>query len=284
MAPVIDVALPLLVVIVMTIVGLELRGADFLRVREYPVLVPAIVVGQWIALTAVAGLVGLLPGLPQAVAAGALLVAAAPVATLSNYYTHLAAGHLALAVTVTAVSNALAFLATPLVAAIGFRLFLGEAAAVELPLARAAQQTFVGLLLPLAAGMAIRHRAPQWTQRWRTRVQLLGMLAIAAVFGLIVVDQYAAIRDGFGALLGAALLFTGAMLAIGALAAAIAPAADRRALLWGFPARNVAVATLIAATTIGQAAMALFAAVLFATQIALFVPLGRWLGARRDRR
>lgn len=287
-------ALPLLVVLVMTIVGMDLRAADFLRVRRHPVLVPAIVIGQWVALTLVAGLVGWLLDMPQAVAGGALLVvaggallvAAAPVATLSNYYTQLARGHLALAVTVTAVSNALAPLATPLVAAAGFGLFLDESADCALPLATVARQAAAGLLLPLLAGMLIRNRAPAWTTRWRARLQVLSLLAIALVFVAVVADQFEAIRDRFAIYLGASAAFTAAMLATGLPVARLAArsAEDRRALVWGFPARNFAVATLIATAAVGRAQMLSFAAVLFATQIAVLVPLGWRLGRRSGER
>jgi BASS family bile acid:Na+ symporter len=280
-----DVFVPLLVVFIMTVVGLDLRLADFLRVREYPVLVPGIVVGQWIALMLVAGLVGRLLDLPHAIAAGALLLAAAPVAALSNYYTQLARGHLALAVTVTAVSTALAPLATPLVASLGFRWFMGAASAFELPPAKVVQQTVVGLLLPLVAGMLLRHRAEAWAARWRARLQALSLLAVVAVFAFVVVDQFATIRDQFALFLAASVAFTLAMLGIGMLVArVVAPARDdRRALLWSFPARNVAVATLIATAAVGQVAMASFLAVLFATQVALLVPVALWLHRRSDR-
>lgn len=282
MTPLVELVLPLLVVLVMTIVGMDLVWADFLRVRRYPVLVPCIVVGQWAALTIVAGLVGRLLDLPQAVAGGALLVAAAPVATLSNFHTQLAGGHLALSVTVNAVSNALAAVATPLAATLGFAIFLERPAAFDLPLARVAQQSVVGLLLPLLAGMLIRQRAPLWTRRWRGHLQVLSLLAVAAVFVFVVANQFDAIRRQFGLFLGASAAFTGAMLAIGIVAARVATRApeDRKALVWGFPARNVAVATLLATAAVGQAEMLAFVAVLFATQIAMLVPLGWWLHRR----
>ena len=111
-----DVVVPLLVIFVMTVVGMNLRYEDFVHVRRYPVRVPLIVIGQWVALTVVAGLIGRILHAPLPVAAGMLLVAAAPVATLSNYYTQLARGNLALAVAVTAVSNVLAVVATPMIA------------------------------------------------------------------------------------------------------------------------------------------------------------------------
>jgi bile acid:Na+ symporter, BASS family len=279
MTPLLDIALPLLVICVMTLVGMEIRPADFRRVRRYPTLIPAIVIGHWLLLMTAAALIGKLPGLPNAVAGGMLLIAAAPVAALSNYYAQLAHGQLALAVTVTAVSNALAVVATPLVATVGFRLFLGEAVAFELPFANVVQQSVTGLLLPLLAGMAIRHYAAQWTLRWRARLHGLGLLAIAAVFAAIVASQFETIRDQLGIFIAASLMFTLAMLATGLLAARllVRPVEERRALVWGFPARNLAVAMLIAGAAREQDGMASFIAVLFATQLAVFVPLGLWL-------
>jgi bile acid:Na+ symporter, BASS family len=281
-----DVVVPLLVIFVMTICGMNVRYEDFSDLRRYPVRIPLIVIGHWIALTAVAGVVGRILHSPPAVAAGMLLVAAAPVATLSNYYTQLARGNLALAVAVTAVSNVVAVVATPLVASTGFQVFLGEAAAFDLPLARVAQQTLFGLLLPLCLGMTIRHRAPAWTTRWNSRLQRLAMLAIAGALAFVLMDQFAAISDQLAMLFGAAAVFTLAMLATGAIAALLTTrvAADRRALAWGFPARNVAVAALIATSTVDRIAVASFVAALFATQVAIMIPLAAWLGRRAGER
>lgn len=134
--------------------GIRLRFADFLRVRRYPFLVPAIIAGQWAAAILVAGLVGKVLNLSYSLAGGALLVAAAPVAALSNYYARgCATGHLALAVTVTAISTVLAIALTPLAASAGFALFLGSAATVDLPLLKIAQQT----VLRAGAAAARRH-------------------------------------------------------------------------------------------------------------------------------
>lgn len=278
-----DVFLPLLVIFIMTIVGMDLRLADFLRVRRYPVLVPAIVVGQWLAAMLVAGLVGRLLELPYAVAGGALLVAAAPVAALTNYYTQMARGHLALAVTITAISTVLAVVATPLVASAGFTLFLGSAARFELPVLKILQQTVLGLVLPLVAGMIIGKRAPVWSLRWRGRLQKLSFVAVAAIFLFVVVAQFTAIREQWPVLLGASLLYTFTLLGLGGLVARLAALGDdeRRAVLWGFPARNLAVAALLATVAVGQLEMATFAAVLFAVHLGVMVPLAAWLGRVR---
>ena len=279
MAMLLDVVVPVLVIVVMTVLGMDLRVEDFRRVREYPILVPAVVLGQWILVTLGTGaMVTMLP-LPPSVAGGALLLAAAPVAALSCLYAHLARGHLALAVTIAAVSNAVAGVVTPLVAALAFRWFADMGPDFTLPAGRLVQQMLLGLVLPLAAGMFIGHRAPVAVARARGLLQALSTASIVAVLTFVVVDQFAGIRAQIVELLAASVLFTLLMLAIGAATARLIARRpeDRRALVWAFPARNVGVATLIATAVVGQVAMASFVAVLFATQVALLVPLALWL-------
>jgi BASS family bile acid:Na+ symporter len=282
MATLLDVVLPLLVIIVMTVLGMDLRVDDFRRLRDYPFLVPLVVLGQWFVLTLGAGAIAKFLPLAPAAAGGALLVAAAPVAALSCLYTHLAGGHLALAVTVAAVSNALAGVVTPLVATLAFRWFASNEPGFALPAGELAQQVLLGLMLPLAAGMSLRHAAPALIERTRGLLQGLSVAAIVTVVTFVIVDQLAAIRAQLTELITASTLFTLLMLAVGAMASRLmAPRAeDRRALVWGFPARNIGVATLIASAVVGQVAMASFAAVLFVTQVIILLPLAIWLRRR----
>ena len=282
MATLLDVVLPLLVIIVMTVLGMDLRVDDFRRVREHPILVPAVVLGQWALLTLGAGAIVKLLPLAPSVAGGALLVAAAPVAALSCLYTNLAGGHLALAVTIAAVSNAAAGVVTPLAAALAFRWFADMGPDFTLPAGRLAQQMLLGLVLPLAAGMLVRHLAPVAVARARGLLQALSTAAILAVLAFVVVDQFASIRAQITQLVAASALFTLVMLTLGAITARLVArrSEDRRALVWGFPARNVGVATLVATAVVGQVAMASFVAVLFATQVAVLVPLALWLRRR----
>jgi BASS family bile acid:Na+ symporter len=285
MNPTVELAIRVLVFLVMVTVGMDLRSRDFLRVRDYPWLVPSVVIGQWIALLITTGLISRSLALSDEVTGGVLLVAAAPAAALSCFYAQLAAGDLALATTLAAVSNALAFLATPLVATVGFHLFLGAGGQFDLPLASVAQQTLVGLLLPLLAGMVIRHRLSEHLDRWRSPIRAFGLVAVVSVLAAAVVDEYTTISAQFADLLRAAIVLTLAMLAVGIAVARIASpnARDRRALPWAFPARNAPVAVLIATAVGGSAAMVSFVAVLFATQLALLVPIAVFAGSGRRR-
>lgn len=284
MNPNTELAIRLLVFLVMTAVGMDLRFRDFQRVGDHPRLVPGVVIGHWVALLITGGLISRLLGLPDEVTGGVLLAAAAPAAALSCFYTQLATGDLALASTIAAASNALAFLVTPLVAAVGFHLFLGSNSKFDLPLASVAQQTLFGLLLPLLVGMLIRHRLGERLERWRAPIRAVGLVAVVSVLAVAVIDEYATISAQFAVLLRAAVALTLAMLAIG-LAVARTVSADvrgRSALPWAFPARNVAVAVLIATTAGGRGVMVSFIAVFFATQLALLVPMALFVGRGRN--
>jgi BASS family bile acid:Na+ symporter len=209
-----------------------------------------------------------------------LLLAAAPSAPVATYYAQLARGSVALAITTTAVSSVMATGMTPLVAAQGFRLALGSEAAFTLPVGRVAHQLLIVLLLPVAAGMALRALAPAWVAARRPLLQGLSLVAIAVVVGGVLGDQWTVVRYQLAGLLPAAGLFTAALLAAGAVAvkAALPPGPDRRAVLWGFPARNVALAVLLADGALGERPVAAAVAVAFVVQACLAVPLAYWLG------
>ena len=285
MNPNVELAIRVLVFLMMVTVGMDLRFREFQRVRDHPRLVPGVVIGHWVALLIVGGFLGRSLALPDEVTGGVLLVAAAPAAALSCFYAQLAAGDLALATTLAAVSNALAFIATPLVATVGFHIFMGSSSQFNLPLISVAQQTLFGLLLPLLAGMLIRHRLGVRLDFWRAPTRAVGLVAVVSVLAIAVVNDYTTILAQFADLLRAAIALTVAMLIVGVIVARIVSvnARDRSALPWAFAARSAPVAALIATSVEGSGVMVSFVAVLFATQLALLAPIALFAGNRTRR-
>jgi BASS family bile acid:Na+ symporter len=123
----------------------------------------------------------------------------------------------------------------------------------------------IGLLLPVLVGMAVRHLASAWTARHERLLQRLALLAVGLLVAFIVTDQITFIRAQLALLLLTAALFTGVLLAVGWLLGPIVSRAraERRAVLFGLPARNMAVAILVAVAAFGRADIAAFAAVFF---------------------
>lgn len=278
---VLDTGLPLLVVFVMTVVGLELTAADFANVRRYPKAMALALAGQWIALPLAAMLIVQGLGLAPALAGAIAIIAAAPVAALSNYYALLARANLALAVTLTAVSSLAATATMPLIATLGFRLLRLEAAGLDLPIAKLLAQTMFGLLLPVLFGMVLRRLAPGWAQRQRRLLQLWAALALVVIIAIVLIDQIDSVLAQLKVLVAASLLYTLSALGAGWLLGSLATSErdDRCALLFGFPARNVAIATLVAVATLGRTDVAAFGAVFFLVQAMVLIPLALSMAA-----
>lgn len=279
---VLDVCLPLLVVFIMTLVGLELRPADFARLRDHPRAVTLAAAAQCVVPPIAAFAIAQAILLPPITAGGLLIVAAAPIAALSNFYGLLARADLALTVTLTALSTVAAAVTLPATLALTFAALGLSDAGIEVPHARLVQQMAIGVLLPIGLGMSLRAWAPAWVARHRLRLQALGLAALLAIIAAIVADQFDAILGQLGVLVAVAVLFTLVTLAAGWVVARPVPVAtaQRRAILFGFPARNLSIATLLAVTVFDRPEMASFGVVFFIVQASGLVPIALLVGAR----
>lgn len=275
MSAAIEIALPLLIILAMTIVGLELTPADLGRVLHVPAQVAVSLLGQVLVLPLFAAALIVLLRPDPAVAGGLILAAAAPQAMSSNYFTLLARANIALSVTLTAISSMLALAATPLIAKLGFSLLLDHQAGMVLPVNEVMQQVAIGLLLPVGAGMLVRHFAPGFVERNHVRMQRLSLAALAALLVIILADQAATIQRNLGSIIATAVLFTTGAAALGwSIARALNwTHADAITLLVAFPSRSLSIATLIAINVLGRTDFLAFAAPFFLVQALLLLPV-----------
>ncbi len=276
------VVVPLLVIFTMFVVGLNLTREAFVALKQHPRAALLGLLGQWLLPPVVAVLVARALALPPVLTTGLILAAAAPVGVMSNYYALVARANVALAVTLTAVSSVASALSAPLAASLGYALALGQDAPFDLPTAQVLKQTIIGLLLPVVVGMAVRRYATAWVLKHERTLERLALVAVALLVAFIVSDQIELIRTQFWLLLLTCALFTALMLAAGWIAGRIASreAADRCAMLFGFPARNMGVAMLIGVAAFGRLDIAAFAAVFFLVQVAVLLPLAASMARR----
>ena len=268
MDTVIHVGLPLLIILMMAIVGLELTVADLRRVLHYPLHVGVALLGQIILLPFVGGALILILAPDPLIAGGLILAAAAPQAISSNYFCLLAKADIALSVTLTAVSSALAVASTPLIASVGFRLLLDQDAGFVLPARNVAEQVLIGLLLPVAFGMLVRHFAPEFVKRNRNRFQWLSVFSVVAMLALLITDQAANIWHHLLPTVSIAVLF---MIAAAGLGLGIAKSftwnrEDIVTMIAAFPSRSLSIATLVAVNVLEQLDFLSFAVVFFVVQ------------------
>ena len=270
----VGVGLPLLIILAMTIVGLELTVADMHRVLHYPLQVAAALLGQLLVLPLLAAALILLIHPQPAVAGGLILAAAAPQAISSNFFCLLARADIALSVTLTAVSSALAVFSTPLIAGLMFGLLLEQEPGFVLPVLAVMRQVATGLLLPVGAGMLVRHYAPAFVARHRMRFQFLSLAAVGVMLAILLVDQARTIQDNLATIVLAAVLFTAGAAALGfGLAKAFSwNREDMVTLIAAFPSRSLSIATLIAVNVLGRLEFLSFAVVFFLVQAVLLVP------------
>jgi len=279
--PMLDIAVPACVWLLMLAVGLDLESADLRRVLRYPKTVALATLGQLLALPVCAAVLiwTLDPG-PITVA-GIVLLAASPGGALSNTYSYLSRANLALSVTLTAVSTLLALVAMPVLTAAGFALFLHGQASIPIPVGRMVAQLVLMLLLPLTLGMALRRWRPDAVRRADRRLRWLSLLAVGIILGAILYARRSELAGGLpetaAAALGFILLAMGAGWSLGWLAGL--DGRDRFTLLLEFSVRNVALVALIGVSVLGRPELVLFAAVFLLLELPIALGLC-WIYAR----
>ena len=274
MDTVVHVGLPMLVILMMAIVGLELTVADLRRVLHYPFHVAVALIGQIMLLPFLAAILILVLAPDPLIAGGLILAAASPQAISSNYFCLLARADIALSVTLTAVSSALAVISTPLIAGLGFHLLLEQNTGFELPASDVAKQVVGGLLLPVAFGMLVRHCAPEFVKRNRSRFQWLSVLSVVTMLGLLIVDQAGTIWHHLLPTVSIAVLFMAVAAVLGfSMAKSFSwNREDVVTMVAAFPSRSLSIATLVAVNVLERLDFLSFVVVFFVVQSLLLIP------------
>ena len=264
------VFLPVALGLVMFGLGLTLTGDDFARVLKYPRAAAVALTCQLVLLPAICFGLVVAFGLEGALAVGMMLLVAAPGGITANLFSHLAGGDVALNITLTAINSVLAAFTLPVVVALATWKFMGDQAAIGLQLGKFVQVLAI-VLIPVAIGVATRHRFSAWADRMSQPVNI----ASASVLVLVVVgavaqafDVLVANLDKLGAI---ALLLSVLSLTIGYVVPRLFRVSRRQAIASAMEIgiHNVTVAIIVAVSVIGNEVMAAPAAVY---GVLMFVP------------
>ena len=280
----IEVSIAATVFYLLLVVGTKVSIADFKLTLAHPAAITSVTLVHLIVVPVIVSVIVWLIPLDRWIALGMILMAASPTGAISNYYVTLARGNAAISVTLCGVTSLLAFLTAPLTCwLIGKFLLIETLGAV--PLTSMVGQTIPTVLLPVVLGIAIRHLCPSWTLRHQQFMERLSFVAIALLIIVIVVSRIDFLTPAIvGSAMVMAVLFTIVLSALGwAIALLSAPSlgqSQRSAILFGFPARNLGLAALLAAKVFGIIEMAAFGAVFFVVQIFFLLPLATALRHR----
>lgn len=249
---------PIALMLIMLALGLSLEVADFRRVLGAPSALAAGLVGQLLLLPALGVAVALGSGLDATFALGIVVLSLCPGGALSNALAAFARADLALSVSLTAFSSVVTPFTLPLLYVWATRWWTLEAPALELPFG----QTFLSLvsvtIVPIAVGMAIRARVPT-VATWQKAARAIATALFVAVVVVIVVQNADALRGGLGGLgLPLVVLGVGAT-SVGLLTAVVTGLTREETVTMGIEVgmQNIATATFVTATLLGDVTMAL---------------------------
>ncbi len=185
-----SVLLPLAIVFIMVALGMTLTLADFRRVLSQPKQVTIGLLCQMVLLPILGFGVASLFGLPPVYAVSIILLAAAPGGTTSNMIVHAAEGDRALSVTLTALSNSLAWLTMPFLLSLGIRQFGGSGELSDFPVGDLMVQVAALTIVPVLLGMGIRKWKPDFAENSKRITKILAAAFLFLIIIALVVQNW----------------------------------------------------------------------------------------------
>ncbi|PSJ46559.1 Na(+)-dependent transporter [Zobellella endophytica] len=253
--------LPLMLALMTLVMGMTLEVSHFSRLLGTPGPLLLGLGMQWLLLPLLAWLLIVMLELPTSIAAGVILVAAAPGGATSNLFSFLADGDTALSVSLTALVGLLTPVWMPLAVMTQLHWLGLDSHELSLPLGRTMVQLALIGILPVAIGMGIRQRYRRWVERHQSRLKQLVSLSFMLVLLALVARNLKHLPSLFGPPALAMLLLCTLALTCGYLAARLAkcPEASCRSLAFEVGIQNGATAMLVAYTQLGSEALAVMA-------------------------
>lgn len=185
-----DVFLPLALFFIMLGMGLGLKMADFKRVFIQPKAVLLGLIAQLIMLPIVGYFLASIFPLSPELAVGVMILAACPGGATSNILTYLVRGNVALSITLTAISSAIAVFTLPIIVNLATFNFMAENIAVQLPFFKTVIQIGLITLIPISLGMLLNHFTPIFAAKSQVLVKWLSLFFLGLIItGLLLKER-----------------------------------------------------------------------------------------------
>ncbi|GLS15290.1 bile acid:sodium symporter family protein [Hydrogenophaga electricum] len=268
-------------------IALDTRVDDFRRVLRMPLAISVGVAAQFIVLPAVTYVLTRLLGVGPSVALGMILVACCPPGNVSNILTHRAKGNVALSVSMTAISNAIAIVVMPLNFAFWGSLHpeaSGLLKTIALDPLEMVGHIVAIIGLPFVLGLWCAHRFPAFTQRVKRGVSILSFVALIGFILGAIAGNWRFFLDYVGLVLLAVALHDALAFGTGYLCARVTGLQDydRRAVSIEVGIRNAGLGlVLIFSFFGGLGGMAVVAGVWGFWDIIAGLALAGWWGRRK---
>ncbi len=192
-----SVILPLAIAIIMVTLGMTLTVADFKRIATQPKPVLIGLFCQMVLLPALGFAIAGIFGLTAVYAISLILLAVSPDGATSNLIIHAGDGDRALGITLTAITNMLAFITIPFGLSIAYSVYGSGALDIDFPVASTMIQVAVITLIPTLIGMGIRVWKPAFAEnskRWSKTFATVFLFLV--ILALIIQNWDVIVRDG----------------------------------------------------------------------------------------
>lgn len=194
-------ALNICLAIIMFGVALDIKWTHFTGLAKQKKVVATGLLSQFVLLPLLTVLLIAFLPISKGIALGMLLVACCPGGNVSNFFTQLARGHVALSVTLTAFSSLLAFVITPISFFLWASLLPSLSAEIrtfEIDFTSLAINMVSILLVPLILGMLVAARFAAIAKKIAGPIRILSMLMLTGFIVVAVLNN----QEGFAANLG----------------------------------------------------------------------------------
>lgn len=219
--------LPAAIAVIMFSLGLTLARADFRRVLVAPRGVAIGMLNLALISPLLAFTMAELFDLPPELAVGLVLLGASPGGMMANMLTHLSRGDTALSVTMTAISSVGAMITVPLFLGLSTEHFsttgLGDVSMVGVVV-----RVFAITIVPVAIGMELRRRRPQWVEAVYPRVRRASLSLFAIVVIGAIASEYDTVAESLADVAGAALALNVAAMTVSFAISKLARLDDRQ--------------------------------------------------------
>lgn len=263
--------------------GLSLTRDDSVRVARSPRAVIVALVVQVLILPAVAFGLVVAFDLPPLLAVGVMLLAASPGGTTANLFSHLFRGDVALNISLTAINSVLAAFTIPLITNFAIGHF-GAGGTLGLQFGKVLQVIAL-VLVPVALGMLVRSRWPEFAVRSDKPVRIFSIVVLVIVAVGAIIGERENIVEYARQVGWVTGLFCLISLTAGYAAARALRLTQSQAIATSMEVgiHNTTIALTIALSVLGNAMVAVPAAV-YSIVMYLLAPAFGWLISRGVRR
>ena len=192
------IVLPILTLLMFDL-GLTLKFEDFRKVFRSPWPIAIALVGQLILLPLIALGLAWAFKLTPVFFIGLVLIACCPGGSSSNVFSKLAAGDVALSVTLTALSSVITLFTIPIIMSLATTM-VGQSVGITLPVGNLIKQNLLLMLVPVLLGIGMHYAWPNAAEKTD---KVLGKLAFPLLLVLITVfyiQHHKTIIDNIGVL------------------------------------------------------------------------------------